>query len=84
MHNSFWGWNDGGYSTCKVVGYAGTFDFPDGRQSKHTYVIECDGYHYPARHTAVAGALADAAVKRRVRKLARPGHQKRRERRRSL
>lgn len=72
MHNSFWGWDDGGYSTCKVVGYAGLFNFPDGRQSKHTYVIECDGYHYPARHTAVAGAFADAAVKRRVRKAGPP------------
>ena len=72
MHNSFWGWDDGGFSTCKVIGYAGLFDFPDGRQSKHTYVIECDGFHYPARHTAVAGALADAAVKRRVRKAGPP------------
>lgn len=39
---------------------------------KHAYVIECEGHHYPARHSAVLGALADAAIKRRLRKSGAP------------
>jgi hypothetical protein len=72
MHNSFWGWQDNEYSQCRVVGYAGTYTFPDGQTSKHTYVVECEGICYPARHTAVAGALIDPAVKRRVRRAPAP------------
>ena len=68
MHNSFWGWTDDDYSTCRVVGYVGKFRFNGGNTAKHTYVIECDGHYYPATHTTVAGALLDASVKRRVKK----------------
>jgi hypothetical protein len=68
MHNSFWGWEDGDYTACRVVGYAGNYVFPDGRKSKHTYVIECEGHCYPAPHGTVARHLADAAVKRRINK----------------
>ena len=76
MHNSFWGAGDGdwdadGFSTCRVAGYVGEHKFSSG-VSKHTYVIECEGAHYAARHSAVAGALADPAVKRRVRKSGNP------------
>ena len=72
MHHSFWGWEDNGFSACRVVAYAGAYTFPSGRHSKHTYIIECDGNHYAAVHSTVAGALTDAAVKRRVRKAAPP------------
>jgi len=66
MHNSFWGWTDDEYSQCQVVGYVGNFTFPNGTTCKHTYVIECEGHHYPAKHGTVADALADAATRRRV------------------
>ena len=79
MHNSFWGLAgaelmvDGSeFSQCMVVGYIGHHKFEVGASSACTYVIECDGHHYLARHSAVAGALADPAVKRRVRKSGRP------------
>lgn len=68
MHNSFWGLHDDGYSDCRVVGFTGRFTFADGTSAKHAYIIECEGHHYPARHSAVLGALTDAAVKRRLRK----------------
>ena len=68
MANSFWGEDDGGSSSCRVVGYIGTHRFAQGALSKHTYVIEYKGHYYPARHTAVAGALLDGAAKRRIRK----------------
>ena len=77
MHNSFWGLPTDApttpqYSDCVVVGYAGRYKFPSGAASPHTYVIECEGHHYPARHSTVAGALTDAAVKRRIKKAAKP------------
>ena len=77
MHHSFWpGYEtpegERPFSTCRVVAYAGAFTFSSGKRSKHTYVIECEGYYYPACHTAVAGAIADDAVKRRVRKAGNP------------
>ena len=68
VHNSFWGWSDDEYSECRVVGYAGPFTFPNGKRSKHTYIIACDGFHYAATHTTVAGAMVDASVKRRIKK----------------
>ena len=72
VHNSFWGWEDNEYSECRVVGFAGEYTFASGRQSKHTYIIEYDGYFYPATHTTVAGALTDAAIKRRIKKAPAP------------
>ena len=42
------------------------------RVSKHTYVIECEGYYYPVRHSAVAGAIEDGATRRRIKKAATP------------
>ena len=68
MHNSFWNWTDDNYSVCRVVGYAGNFRFASGKAAKHTYIIECEGFYYPATHTCVAGAMVDAGVKRRIRK----------------
>ena len=72
IHNSFWGWEGNEYSECIVVGYIGEHSFASSKLSKHTYIIEYDGHHYPATHTTVAGALIDAAVKRRVRKMCAP------------
>jgi len=75
VHNSFWGWEDNEYSECRVVGFAGENTFASGKQSKHRYIIEYDGYFYPATHTTVktvAGALTDAAVKRRIKKAPAP------------
>ena len=73
MHNSFWGWEDDDYSDCRVVAYIRNHKFAQAaKPSKHTYVIECEGVHYPAPHGTVADALSDAAVKRRVRKMANP------------
>jgi hypothetical protein len=72
VHNSFWGWEGNEYSECIVVGYIGEHSFASSKLSKHTYIIEYDGHHYPATHTTVAGALMDAAVKRRVRKAPAP------------
>jgi hypothetical protein len=40
--------------------------------ARHTYVIECEGYYYPAPHNTVAHALDDPAVKRRVLKMGAP------------
>ena len=59
-------------SVCRVVGYIGTFAFADGTTSAHTYVVECDGHYYPARHSTVADALADARTKRRIAKRPHP------------
>ena len=72
VHNSFWGWEDNEYSDCRVVGYAGEHRFASDKLSKYTYVIEYEGYFYPATHTTVAGALIDAAVKRRIKKAPAP------------
>ena len=72
LHNSFWGEAGNEYSRCSVVGYIGKFEFDSGPTSRHTYVIEYEGNHYPIRHTAVANALVDAALKRHVRKAAPP------------
>ena len=79
MHNSFWGLSGGDalvggseFSPCTVTGFIGAHSFDEGAHSASTYVIECEGHHYLARHTAVAGALTDAAVRRRVRKCGRP------------
>ena len=68
VHNSFWGWEDNEYSDCRVVGFAGEHRFASGKMSKYTYIIEYDGYFYPATHTTVAGALIDVTVKRRIKK----------------
>ena len=72
VHESFWDPDYEGqmYTTCTVVGYIGKYEFPEQNTSKHTYVIECQGNCYPARHTTVKGALSDAKVKRRINKAA--------------
>ena len=72
LHNSFWGWDDGAYSDARVVAYAGAYTFAAGNVSKHTYVVECEGYYYPATHDTVATALTDAATKRRIKKAGLP------------
>ena len=84
LHNSFWGIPvpptpvGGGqapnqYSECIVVAYIGEYRFPDTqRSSKHTYVIECEGFHYTVRHSAVAGAIEDGATRRRIQKAGPP------------
>ena len=72
MPNSFWGEEDGAESECTVVGYIGQHSFSTGPRSKYTFVIEYNGHHYAARHTAIANTLSDAAVKRRVRKAGAP------------
>ena len=84
LHNSFWGipvpppLAGGGqapsqYSACVVVAYIGDYRFPGTqRSSKHTYVIECEGFHYPVRHSAVAGAIEDGATRRRIQKAGPP------------
>ena len=72
LHNSFWGdeyvLTDGSdnYSPCEVAGYIGKFTFENAGASKHTFVVQCDGYFYPARHSTVLDALADPALKRRL------------------
>ena len=71
LHNSFWGMDDDAYAACTVVGYVGEYQFEAAR-SRHTYVIEHEGHHYPIRHRAVAQALADPHVKQRVRGLPPP------------
>ena len=68
MHHSFWGGADDGSSPCVVQAYIGAYKFMSGAASAHTFVIECEGHYYPARHTAVANAIADPAVRRRVRR----------------
>ena len=73
LHNSFWLHDADGYTACRVVGYIGTHKFAGAaKPSRHTYVIECEGFHYPIPHKTVAGALADAAVKRRISKAPAP------------
>ena len=72
LHNSFWGYAEDEYSECVVVGYMGEHQFSAGARSKHTYVVECEGHFYPARHSAIAGAIVDEALKRRVRKMPPP------------
>ena len=72
LHNSFWGWDDGAYSECRVIAYAGAYTYAAGAHSRHTYVIECEGHYYPATHGTIADALTDATVKRRVRKAGPP------------
>ena len=73
LHNSFWQHDADEYSECRVVGYIGKYKFQGAATAaRYTYVIECEGHHYPAPHTTVAGALMDAAVKRRVRKAPAP------------
>ncbi len=72
VHNSFWGWEGNDYSECIVAGYVGEHSFASSKLSKHTYIIDYDGHYYPATHTMVAGALMDATVKRRIRKMSAP------------
>ena len=72
LHNSCWGWDDGAYSDARVVAYAGAYTFAAGNVSKHTFVVECEGYYYPATHDTVATALTDAATKRRIKKAGLP------------
>ena len=75
LHFTFWSaerdpeWPE--FSNGQVVGFIGKYSFPD-RISKYTYIVECEGNHYPATHTTIAGALTDAAVKRRIKKNAPP------------
>ena len=59
--------DDNAYSMCTVVGFIGEYRFSNGN-SKYTYVVECDGHCYPARHSTVADALVNAAIKRHVAK----------------
>ena len=73
QHNSFWGLEgddddeDVGFSRAVVAGYIGPYQFGNGA-SKHTFVIECEGHHYPMRHTSVRDAVVCAADKRRINK----------------
>ena len=71
VHHTFWNIDVDDYTPGRVVGYVGRFSFPDGSLSKHTYIMECEGNHYPIRHNTVANALEDAGTRRRV-KAARP------------
>ena len=67
LHHSFWGEADDAYADCVVVGYIGAYAFGAAKRvSKHTYVIEYEGNHYPAPHSTVASALADARVRQRI------------------
>ena len=66
MHFSFWDCPENEKAPCTVVGYIGEYTFNNGTISKHTYVIENDGFFYPARHTAVRDAIDDASTKRRL------------------
>ena len=68
LHYSFWQLPEDEYSPASVVGFVDQHTFPNGRRSKHAYVVECEGNYYLATHTTVAGALVDDAVKRRVKK----------------
>ena len=74
VHESFWDPDYEGqmYTTCTVVGYIGKYEFPEQSTSRHTYVIECEGHCYPARHTTVADGMVDEAAKRRLRKAPAP------------
>ena len=75
LHYSFWPEyaHVDDYQPCRVVGYAGAYDFGGARgKSKHTYIIECEGNHYCARHTTVAGALEDPGVKARIKRAKEP------------
>ena len=54
------------------MAFIGKHRFPDGSMANSTYVVECEGHHYPVRHSSIAGALDDDAVKRRVRKMQPP------------
>jgi hypothetical protein len=72
MHVSFWGMQGSSYANCTVVGYVGAHSFTEGHTSRHTYVIEHDGNHYLARHTAVLGALVDAGLKRQLKRAGAP------------
>ena len=72
IHHSFWQIDDGGYSTCVIVGYVGRYAFHNGKASPHTYVVEHEGHCYLARHTTIARSLVDPAVARRVQKAGAP------------
>ena len=81
MHNSLWGEHldeNGeelprtGRSTCTVVAYAGRHTFAEGSVSNHTYVIEYNGQHYAARHTAVLDAVTNPATRRQLRNMPPP------------
>ena len=72
VHNSFWGMEHCATLSCTccvsaatVVGYIGRHAFPSGHVSRHTFVIESEGFNYPATHTTVANTLVDPAFKRR-------------------
>ena len=80
-HNSLWGEHldeNGeelprtGRSTCTVVAYAGRHTFAEGAVSNHTYVIEYNGQHYAARHTAVLDAVTNPATRRQLRNMPPP------------
>ena len=73
VDNSFWGpeYDDGLKSVCTVDGYIGTFSFSESH-SRHTYVIDYNGDHYPIKHTMVLQGLQDAQLKRRLNKAGAP------------
>ena len=66
------GYAENEYSECEVVGYMRAHQFATGACSRHTYVVECESHFYPARHSTIARAIVDAAVKRRVSKMPAP------------
>ena len=73
VDNELWpGWDDNGHSECRVIGYIGRHQFAEGPVSNYTYVIECDGHNYPARHTVVKDSLVDGRTRRRIAKAALP------------
>ena len=71
LHNSLWGLPDG-HTICPVVGFVGQFTFSGGNVSRFTYVVESDGFYYPVRHSAIAGAIVEPTIRRRVRGAAPP------------
>ena len=68
MHNSLWGLEGDAYTECRIAGYIGAFTFSNGSTSKFTFVIVDEGFFYPVRHSTIAGALIDTAVRQRIRK----------------
>ena len=68
IHDSFWGGRNDKYHDATVAGYIGEFEFVAGPKSRHTFAVEHEGHFYAARHTTVAKAMVDDAIRRRLAK----------------